>query len=37
MGTADLTSSVVPLVLCACSERASEWGMTPGPQIQLAV
>ena len=37
MGTAD---SVVPLVVCVCSERANDWGMTtsaPRPQTQLIV
>ena len=37
MGTAD---SVVPLVLCACSERANDWGMTKSasrPWTQLIV
>ena len=31
---------VVPLVLCACSERANDWGMTksaPRPRTQLVV
>ena len=37
VGTAD---SVVPLVLCACSERANDWGMAtfaPRPRTQLVV
>ena len=37
VGTAD---SVVPLVLCACSERANDWGMTtstPRPRTQRVV